>query len=546
MALSKGFQFLALKLQEQATSELSQGDLRRWLECACKDLSKDGHWCYLVDIFGDSESGDVIVSMDGDLKRCPYQVTQTAGKSAATIDFEVAEEVLPRTSYEPEADESDSMASLEAAVRESLYTEIPLYERFIPNAERKAADSGSFAGKGRSFPILKPSDVMAAVRALSRAGKENFDPATIKRNIIRIAKAKGWEREVPKAWREAAASETAELELTGDVIPLREGAVTQDGTAYLKLISPGRGSSGFYPAEVLKRDGPKVFPEGTKNFWNHQTPQEEAARPEGSLNDLASVLTEDAHYEENGPAGPGLYARAKVFEHFRGPVDSLAKHIGMSIRANGKAREGKAPDGKTGPIIEQLTKGVSVDYVTTPGAGGKILQLFEAARVAPANSTEEGGAEDMVDAAEFQKLKESAAAAEKRLATAEAEARKLRERMALSDARGEVAAYFGTVRVSEAIQTRVTGRLMAGTIPLTETGELDVAKFKPMIEAEAKDELAYVARLGGDRTVVGMGAVPDADPKKIAESFDAALNDLAATMGLSESARKTFREGRVA
>ena len=66
----------------------------------------------------------------------------------------------------------------------------------------------------------------------------------------------------------------------------------------------GRGTSGYYPAEVLERDGPKVFPAGTKNFWNHQTDAEEAARPEGDLRDLASVLTEDAHFENNGPTGP--------------------------------------------------------------------------------------------------------------------------------------------------------------------------------------------------------------------------------------------------
>src|SRR5207245_1127898 len=71
--------------------------------------------------------------------------------------------------------------------------------------------------------------------------------------------------------------------------------------------------------------------------------------------------------------------------HFREHVDSLAKHIGMSIRAAGRAKEGKA-DGRSGPIIEQLTRGISVDYVTTPGAGGKILQLFEAARGRQSNT----------------------------------------------------------------------------------------------------------------------------------------------------------------
>lgn len=303
--------------------------------------------------------------------------------------------------------------------------------------------------------------------------------------------------------KEAARSEAADLEIVGDCIPLKEGAVGQDGSAYLKLIAPGRGSSGYYPAEVLERDGPKVFPAGTKNFWNHQTDAEEAARPEGDLRDLASVLSEDAHYEKAGPAGPGLYAKAKVFENFRQPVDDLAKHIGMSIRATGKAKEGKAPDGQTGPIIEQLTRGLSVDYVTTPGAGGKVLQLFEAARAAKPAQAEiplQEAATDM-DAAEFKKLQESNAAQALQI-------RKLTERQAIADAGAAIAQYFTTVRVGEAVQKRVTARILAAAVPLTEAGELDKVKLAALVEAETKDECAYLAEVAGRQIVAGMGSAP--------------------------------------
>ena len=293
-----------------------------------------------------------------------------------------------------------------------------------------------------------------------------------------------------------------DVQITGDIVPLKEGAVGQDGSAYLKLIAPGRGSSGYYPESVLERDGPKIFPAGTKNFWNHQTDAEEAARPEGDLRDLASVLTEDAHYEKAGPAGPGLYAKAKVFEQFRQPVDDLAKHIGMSIRATGKAKEGKAPDGKSGPIIEQLTRGLSVDYVTTPGAGGKVLQLFEAARAAKPAQAEipiQEAADDM-DAAELQKIKESNAAMA-------LEIRKLKERGAIVDAGPVIKKYFTTVRVGEAIQERVAQRILAGRLPLTEAGDLDEAKLTALVEAETKDETAYLAKVS-PHMVAGMGSAP--------------------------------------
>lgn len=327
-----------------------------------------------------------------------------------------------------------------------------------------------------------------------------------------------------------------EIELTGDLVPLKEGAVGQDGTAYLKLIAPGRGSSGWYPKEVLQRDGPTVFKSGTKNFWNHQTDAEEAARPEGDLRDLASVLTEDAHYEEMGPAGPGLYARAKVFEHFRPSVDQLAKHIGMSIRASGKAKEGKAPDGKTGPIIEQLTRGLSVDYVTTPGAGGQILQLFEAARSAPIPTQ---GAESDMDEATAKKLLESN--------------RKLSQRLALREARDLAAAELTTLRLPDATKTRLIERVV-GMAPINVEGELDTTAFKALIAAEAKDEATYLSSLTGGQIVTGMGSADGAQPT--AEQLAEAAKDrkregerFAETMGFDESqkaGRRIMMEGRSA
>ena len=576
MALNEAFSLVALKLQEQAATELSHNDLYKWI---CDAVS--GMNCYLIDFFGDSTSGEVIYSKGGDLMRAPYEVRTVNGKVAVAIDDEAAEDVLPRTTYEPEADEDDHYASMEAAMLYAPGT-AKFCERFISKAERDVADSGSFAGKGKSYPILKPADVMAAVHAMGRAGPGNASTATIKASIIRIAKAKGWEKYLPKAWqgaeetpKEAAKdkaqcptckgtgncqdcagageikpkSEAAEITVTGDAILLKEGAVLQDGTAYLKLIAPGRGTSGYYPAEVLERDGPKVFPKGTKSFWDHQTEAEEAARPEGSLRDLASVLSEDAHYEANGPAGPGLYAKAKVFEQFRKPVDDLAKHIGMSIRACGKAKEGKGPDGKVGPIIEQLTKGISVDYVTAPGAGGQILQLFEAARIRPAAETHnEGGATDM-EATEWKALQE----ANKVLA---ADVRKLRERQAITDAAGVIAQYFdparGGVQVGEAIQQRVTKRLLERQMPLTDAGDLDATKLKTICEAETKDEVEFISRVSGGRIVVGMGSAATQTTEQIQESDSrrkSELKESADRLGFGKNrkmGRKILMEGRKA
>jgi chaperonin cofactor prefoldin len=170
-----------------------------------------------------------------------------------------------------------------------------------------------------------------------------------------------------------------QVEFTSDLVPLVENAVRKDGTVQLKVIAPGKGSSGFYTREVLSRDGPKVVTKGTKMFWDHPTAQEESQRPERSLRDLAGEITEDAKYMKQGPLGEGLYAKAKVFGDFKDAINELAPHIGVSIRGAGRTAT-KEVDGKRERVVEEVVAVQSVDFVTAPGAGGKVIELFESYR----------------------------------------------------------------------------------------------------------------------------------------------------------------------
>lgn len=165
----------------------------------------------------------------------------------------------------------------------------------------------------------------------------------------------------------------------GEVVVLKEKAVRPDGTIQLRVVKPGWGTSGYYPAEVLERDGPNIYRSGTQMFWNHATATEESERPEGNLRDLAAVLISDSRWDAQGPVGPGLYADALVFEGYRKTVDEIGPYIGTSIRGFGRATTGEA-EGRKGRIISALTSAHSVDFVTKAGAGGEIVQLFEAAR----------------------------------------------------------------------------------------------------------------------------------------------------------------------
>lgn len=410
MTLTKAFRALAQRLQEAATT-LSQGNIQQRVSAGLKAAYEgSGHYCYVVDVFGDDRSGDVVYYLDGEFLRAPYKMANAEGQAKCTVAVDQATEVAPRTVYD------------------------------------------------------------------------------------RVA--------------EAEAEESAhDLDLAGEFVDLREGAVGQDGTAYLKLIAPGWGSSGYYAEEMLKRDGPKVFKSGTKNFWNHQTEAEELARPEGDLRDLASVLTEDAHYEADGPAGSGLYAKAKVFQEFRQPVDDLARNIGMSIRASGRAKAGTAPDGRKGTIIEELTRGVSVDYVTQPGAGGAILQLFEAARKRPQNPEPAPAPEPTGDPMTTEQL----TALEESIRQIKADNLALRQRVAIAEAGAVVRRILAGLMVHEGIKDRVAETVLSGSIPLTEAGVLDEPKIKALIEHHAKDLAAFIGRVSEGRVVVGMGA-PVAEP----------------------------------
>jgi hypothetical protein len=160
---------------------------------------------------------------------------------------------------------------------------------------------------------------------------------------------------------------------------LSEAPVVREGLMRVKLINPGWGSSGYYSAELLERDGPKVFRTGMHMYVDHPSFSEETDRPERSIRDLAGRLASNAVWEATGPDGPGLYADAKVFSSYQAFIVEKAADIGLSIRGRGSAHTGEA-EGRTGTIIDELVMAESVDFVTRAGRGGKILQLLESAR----------------------------------------------------------------------------------------------------------------------------------------------------------------------
>ena len=158
------------------------------------------------------------------------------------------------------------------------------------------------------------------------------------------------------------------------------GTLTKSGGRWLiQAISPGKGSSGTYPQETLEAAARnRVFPAGTMLMVDHATDEQEWSRPEGSIRDLAGVLTEDARWDETHGA---LVAEAKIFEHWRPILESLKDDIGMSIRASAEVEESGGDR-----IIKRIVEGRSIDFVTKAGRGGRVLEVLEAER--PTTPTE--------------------------------------------------------------------------------------------------------------------------------------------------------------
>lgn len=142
-----------------------------------------------------------------------------------------------------------------------------------------------------------------------------------------------------------------------------------DGKYRIRIIVPGQGSCGIYTAENLAVSAP-LFKAGTEMFIDHPTETEEWERPERSIRDYAGVFLEDATVGEDG----ALYTVCKVFSGMNELIKDKWEHIGVSI--NAWCADSISENG----IVPPLAGVRSVDFVTTPGAGGAITDLLESNR----------------------------------------------------------------------------------------------------------------------------------------------------------------------
>lgn len=137
------------------------------------------------------------------------------------------------------------------------------------------------------------------------------------------------------------------------------------------IITPGKGSSGEYPPETIKKlaESP-IWDSPVHMYMNHATGTERASRPEGDIRELAGVIDGRPVVDDSG----ALVGRAKIFPEYRDFIRERAPYIGVSINASGIIAPGKDR------VIKEITQVDSVDFVTKPGRGGKITAVLESSR----------------------------------------------------------------------------------------------------------------------------------------------------------------------
>jgi hypothetical protein len=362
-----------------------------------------------------------------------------------------------------------------------------------------------------------------------------------KRNMQRVMDAMKMLQEMIDEMGDYDDKEEGEIEEASFVAETKLREQERNGRALIRIITPGWGSSGYYPAEVLRRDGPTVFTAGTKLYLNHPTKTEEAERPERDIRDLAGKLASDAVWFDDG-----LYADVEYYNNHRPLIAAIGEDLDVSIRADGTYRTGEA-EGRKGRIIEQLVRAESIDFVTRAGAGGKVARLMEAHTNDGTNVMRlmEGRQDKPIEKVRRGKVKpEELTALQERLARleetnqahvnvrTELEEALKQERQArlLTEAR-----HYIQERLDSKLPQRTVARLsreLERNIPYTEDGmAIDYTEFSKHIK-EASDvawvELAEAAPSG---LIRGMGSsapavLTDADlDAKIEEAFRASGMD---------------------
>ena len=273
------------------------------------------------------------------------------------------------------------------------------------------------------------------------------------------------------------------------------------------LIEAGKNytKNRYYPRTTIQEAAPLFAT--LKMFIDHPTDAEERAKPERSIKDWVSTIVESWYDSETGCAMGRVHIHDTFLkEKVKDPV--FRENIGLSINASGK-RYMKEIDGKQMEVIEKIFAPRSVDWVTEPGARGRVAYLLESQKQeqekdmlktltlkelkeARTDLIEEAIQEAKAEAkaAQDTAIKEAVAAAIKPL-QAELDSRKLVETQA------KVAAQ--TSKIKEQVEaSKLPAKAKAKLVEALKAGAYESdEKLTEAVKAAVTSELEYLAEAAG-------------------------------------------------
>lgn len=177
----------------------------------------------------------------------------------------------------------------------------------------------------------------------------------------------------PGETHETAQETTMGMQVTETAEITEYASVGKTGRMQVTVITPGQGSSGYYPPNVLEQAvKDRLIRRGTPVHFDHATESERHERPGRSVRDIAGVFTGDAEWADGRMVG-----EVQIFKAHREHIAEMAPFIGLSI--NGSATD-IAPgmvEGKTVQMVEGLHSIDAVDLVERAGRGGSIDYVGE-------------------------------------------------------------------------------------------------------------------------------------------------------------------------
>jgi hypothetical protein len=442
--------------------------------------------------------------------------------------------------------------------------------------------------KEHKFPIPDKAHARAALARLNQSDLTPEEKAKVKRRAYRVLgkspkKAKESHVDEPLVDDDTftALGEAEDATIGGSMDDLQLvtiGEATKfdlaKGELEITFIQPGLNKSGqrYYPKETI-REGIGLF-QGKKMFLNHASLQELSQRPERSLTEWVSTIKETWVDPATGAGKAKVKVVQTWFKNFLKDLQEAGAlpDIGVSIFATGKTKPGTI-NGKSTNIVEKFQTAMSVDWVTEPGAGGRVDAIWESHRPLMIKEQELNVLESMKPAEALSQIKESrpdiyeavraefasTAQTEAEKAAAEAEKKAQEDRIAALEtqlkesadrAEAEKAARVKAQHerlVAEALQesklpdlakTRIRNTI--GEPALKEDGEIDEVKVKESIASAVKAEEEYIGEMlkasGKGEGIKGLGestAATSGDEKLKESAEDRVMADLEKRLGLT-------------